>query len=230
MSIVAAVLAAMGLVYELGKIHQHEEWVRMHPHAQTNLAPVAVNAPPTPAPASITPPQPALAEVSETEFQSASFRYMLRYDFGGMENWIRQHDWPGKSSNTLADACPRLDHLVTWARQQMQNYSPEKPLKILGKERMIYYWPAPFGGVMEKIVPNGTPQGTQIRIMTVGPDQIQPLGMANIIRQLLKDDKEPPGPATAQLDQELRLFIKTYHLAQPNRNASATVKPANPGP
>jgi class 3 adenylate cyclase len=231
-------LFALGAVYKLGMYNQWLEHHRAHPVAANAGAPSTVTKPV----ATFVPPTAAagLQEVSETEFQDASFRYMTKYDFNGMEVWIREHNWPGKATNTLAAACPQLDHLFTWAHQQMQKYAMDKPLKVIGKERTFFYWPAPFGGVKQKIVPNVISPNNEIKIATLGADQIPPLGMVGIIRELLRENSQPAGPLTLQLERELHLFIQTYHIVLPTRNpattpplpaASApTTNPVSPGP
>jgi hypothetical protein len=201
-----------------------------HPAVAAPLVPSTAS---TPEVSASTKPSANVTEVTQTEFQNTAFHYMLAYDFGGMETWIKQHDWPGKSSSKLAETCPRLSHLVAWAHQQLQRYTIDKPLKVVAKERTFYYWPAAFSGVREKMVLNDAPAGAG-KATLLGPDQIPPMIMHNIIRQLLKDDPEPPDDTTVELEKELHLFIETYHLVFPNRNVQQTVAapvaPAGPAP
>jgi hypothetical protein len=121
----------------------------------------------------------------------------------------------------------------------MQKYSLAQPLKVVNKERTFYYWPVPFGGVKVKIVPYeisaGTlPPGNEAKVATMSADQIQPLAMVGIIHTLLKEDQTPLDPTTVQLEQELHLFIQTYHIMLPNRKpetpAAPAVTPAAPNP
>jgi hypothetical protein len=243
-SLVALVLT-LCLVFYLGR---HRMWAELHPGQAGSftiipvMPPASKSAPSLPVPVPIPAVAPAsdtspagVTEVSETEFKNTSFHYMLKYDFDGMETWIKLHDWPGKSTNHLAEACPRLEHLVAWGHQQLQNYSMDKPLKVVGKERTVYYWPASFGGMKEKIVPNNSAPKTEFKTVILGPDQIIPMTMHNVLRQLLKDDPEPPDALTVQLEKELHLFIETYHLVFPNRavapeTGSPTNAVTNPSP
>jgi hypothetical protein len=225
------------IVFWLG---MHREWAASHrgqPGSYT-LLPL-----PPPSPASTPSPGPASAvvtgvtgtqEASESEFRDACFQYMTKYDFDGMEAWMQGHDWPSKKTDTLDQACPKLNHLFTWAHQQMQKYSLAKPLVVLNKERTFYYWPVPFGGVKRKIVLNGAqpaaPGDNEAKIVTMSADQIQPLAMVGIIHTLLKEDKTPLDPLTLQLEQEFHLFIQTYHIVLPNRTAPSPAAPAAPVP
>jgi hypothetical protein len=162
---------------------------------------------------------------------------MTKYDFNGMLTWMQGHDWPSKKTDTLAEACPQLDHLITWTHQQLQKYSFDRPLKVLGRGgKTFYYWPASFGGVKLKVVPNevlpadGTASATSdIKIVTLGADQIQPLGMVGIIRTLIKENAPQNDPASQQLRQEVKLFIQTYHIVIPNRPGS-NAAPSNVTP
>jgi hypothetical protein len=188
---------------------------------------------PQAAPAS--PAGAGVQEVSEAEFRDACFQYMTKYDFDGMEAWMQEHDWPSKKTDPLKQTCPKLNHLFIWAHQQMQKYSLANPLKVAGKEKTAYYWPVPFGGVKLKIVPNeiqpGTPAGNEAKVVTINSDHIQPLAMVGIIHTLLKEDVAPLDPLTVQLEQELHLFIQTYHIVLPGRNVAApSVSPAAPNP
>jgi len=238
MAALAALALTLLIVFYLG---MHRQWAIHHPGQAgaftlfpvTSSTPVQPqSAPPAAAsaaqPASQpTPPVAGVKEVSETEFQDASFRYMTRYDFDGMEAWIAQHDWPGKSGNTLAKACPQLNHLVTWAHGQLQQYSVEKPLKVVGKDKIFFYWPVSFGGVKQKIVAKEPTPGEEPKIVLLGADQIPPIAMVGIVRTLLKVDAEPADASTAQLARELQLFIETYHVVLPGwKTPDATV--ANP--
>jgi hypothetical protein len=112
------------------------------------------------------------------------------------------------------------------------------PLKVTGKGRSLYYWPAPFGAVKQKIVPDetqsaetppaepGAPGGNDVKTTNLGAGQIPPVAMVGIIHELLKEDSTPLDALTVQLQQELHLFILTYHLDLPARNAPT---PATPG-
>ena len=219
---IIALLLMLLIVFHLGKHRRYAELHPGEPGTFTLLPVTAAPAPaPTPVPASAAPPVTVI-EATPTEFQDAAFHYMTSYDFDGMEAWIKEHNWPGKSSNKLAEACPRLNHLVTWSHQQLQRYTAEKPLKVVAKDRTFYYWPAPFGGVRQKIVPNGAPADSVFKYELLGPDKIQPLAMHGIISQLLKEDPEPPDAQTVELEKEEHLFIETYHIVLPERNAAAT--------
>jgi len=246
---VVVLLPMLWMVFHLGK---HRQWAELHPGEPGSFTLLPINAPPaatspqvqpTPPPTSAAPSAPPslappvkVTEATPTEFQDAAFHYMTSYDFDGMGGWIKEHNWPGKSSNKLAEVCPRLNHLVTWSHQQLQRYSAEKPLKVVAKERTFFYWPAPFGGVRQKIVPNGAPADSVFKYELLGPDKIPPLAMHGIIRQLLKEDPEPPDALTVELEKEMHLFIDTYHITLPDRNAPAANAapapggPTNPGP
>jgi class 3 adenylate cyclase len=248
---VLALLIILGAVFWMG---MHREYATSHPGTFT-IIPVTQSAPvqpakPTPAPAPVaqvpawaptTPASPAitgLQTATEDEFRDACFQYMTKYDFDAMETWMKSHDWPSKTTDKLAQECPKLNHLFIWAHQQMQKYSFAQPLKVVNKEKTIYYWPIPFGGVKVKIVPNetqpvaetqpATPGVNEPKIVTMSADQIQPMAMVGIIHTLLKEDVTPLDPLTVQLEQELHLFIQTYHIVLPNRAAApaATNAPA----
>jgi class 3 adenylate cyclase len=244
-----ALFVALVLVFKLG---MHREWASFHrgqpgaytlfPLPPSSSAKTATTSP-SPAPALYPLPQaaPALSagagvqEVSEAEFRDACFQYMTKYDFDGMEAWIQEHNWPGKQTDTLKQTCPKLNHLFTWAHLQMQKYSLAKPLKVSGREKTAYYWPIPFGGVKLKIVPNeiqpGMPDDNKPKIVTLNSDQIQPLAMVGIIHTLLKEDVSPLDPLTLQLEQEMHLFIQTYHIVLPNRTVvPPAANPAAPNP
>ena len=242
---VAGLFLILGLVYKLGMYNQWLEHHRIQPAgsnagtASTTAKPVVASRPAASFPNTSSVTHASLQNVSESEFEDASFRYMTKYDFDGMETWMGEHDWPGKATTTLTQVCSQLDHLFTWAHQQLQKYSLTKPLKVIAKERTLYYWPAPFGGVRLKIVPieaaPAMPVGNEIKTVTLGADQIQPLGMVGIIRELLKEDPEPADALTVQLERELHLFIQTYHIVLPVRkeagaNPAAPANSSNQGP
>ena len=153
---------------------------------------------------------------------------MTSYDYAGMETWINEHDWPGKPTNTLAQTCPQLDDLISWTQRQLQTYTFEKPLKVVGKDRTTFYWPAAFGGLNVKIVPNRNPLPADIRNLTWGADKIPPMAMVGIIQRLLAEEKAPENEAKIKLRKELNLFIQTYHLVLPKRTIPAGPAPASP--
>jgi len=254
-----ALVVILGTVFWLG---MHRQWALTHrgqPGAFTLLPSTTFPALKSATPATVpglnvpaapqaslgiaTPTIPAapaaagLQSATQEEFQDACFQYMTKYDFDGMETWMREHDWPSKPTETLEHSCPKLKHLFTWAHQQMQKYSLAQPLKVVNKEKTLYYWPIPFGGVKLKIVPNemestaekqpAAPGVNEPKIVSMSADQIQPIAMVAIIHTLLKEDVTPLDPETVQLEQELHLFIQTYHIVLPNRAAGT---PAAPNP
>jgi len=218
--VLAALALTLLLVFYLG---MHQQWALHHagPHSVAPLSP-ATPAKPASVPAIIPAPKPvlppaAVAEVSETEFEDASFRFMTKYDFDGMEAWIKAHHWPGKESNPLAQTCPQLNHLLTWMHGRLQLYGAENPLKVVGKDKIFYYWPAPFDGVKQKIVAKEPQPGEAPKVLTLGADQIQPVAIVGIVRALLKASAPPPDALTLKVEHELNLFIQTYHLVMPPR-------------
>jgi class 3 adenylate cyclase len=236
----AALVLTLCVVFYLG---MHRQWAIHHKGEPGSFTLIPISSSPAMKPVPVHPavPTPAsnapggVTEATQAEFQNAAFHYMISYDFDGMEAWIKGHDWPGKSSSNLAEVCPQLNHLVTWSHQQLQRYTAEQPLKVEAKERTFYYWPAPFGGVREKIVPKGVPPESVAKYTLVGPDQIAPMAMLGIMRELLKEDPDPPDALTTELEKEVHQFIETYHLVLPNRNGPATnappaESPVKPGP
>jgi hypothetical protein len=227
-------LLLFAVVFWLG---MHREWASSHrgqPGANT-LIPLPAVSPPTavaekpPVPTA----EPQVSQASETEFQDASFRYMTKYDFDGMEAWMREHDWPGKSSDPLAAACPQLSHLVTWCHQQLQNYSLTKPLKVVTNIKTFYYWPAPFGGVGMKSTANDVPLDATVKQTLLSGEQLKPGLMVGIAHTLIKEHTGPNDALRIQLNQELRLFIGTYHVALgpgPQKPAQDEGAPTNASP
>ena len=134
-----------------------------------------------------------------------------KYDFDGMEAWMREHDWPGKSTDPLANVCPQLNHLVTWSHQQLQSYSLAKPLKVVAPLKTFYYWPAPFGGIGMKSTLNGVPLDATIKPVLLSGEQIKPGLMVGIAHTLIKEHASPDDALTIQLYHELHLFVQTYH-------------------
>ena len=247
----AAIWAVVPLIVVVFYLGMHRQWAKSHQgqSGAYTLVPLPSASPTNASPsstqqqtASVSVPvitnetvAPGLQTATEAEFRDARFQYMTKYDFDGMETWMRDHDWPGKKTETLEQTCQKLHHLFKWAHQEMQKYSYAKPLVIVGKDKTFSYWPVPFGGVKLKIVPIETPTAMPVgeapKVITMNADQIQPLAMVGIIHQLLKEDATPLDPLTVQLEQELHLFIQTYHIVLPSRPAEPpAVNAATPNP
>jgi hypothetical protein len=85
--------------------------------------------------------------------------------------------------------------------------------------------------VRQKVVPNVVQPDAEVKTVLLAPNQIPPMAIVGMTRQLLKEDPEPPDAFTVQLEKELHLFIETYHVVLPNRNAPGTnAVPGNAGP
>ena len=196
-----------GFTYYLGADHwlkhRHKTAQNQNPSpsatnsaAATVTVPVA-NVPPVPS-------EPPLTEVSQTEFDTAQFKYMKTYDFDGMQMWASTHTWPGKNATQLDLECQQMSHLFNWSYAQLAKYTMAKPLlAVNNKGKTVAYWPAPFDGINVKF---------DNQMHALSRSQMGPFAMEMIINALIKENSPPNDPKTKQLREELRFFVSGYQV------------------